>query len=212
MHPFVLCSGFRRYRRDRRQCNSEVSTRTRDDVGWEGGPGSIVGVGFCLKPLDPACPSGRANHDCLFIEGLANGNQACVDCSVRRLGSAALKAGSAFYIMTSAQDILRDLLLPSLCRNEYTRALLALCRYSIEPFRFALTICGVDSRMAAFASGDCRDFATWRKADKGHKKEQTTLCGPTLDGMLETLAAAALGDVDERRFRKNGGVFICHSR
>jgi hypothetical protein len=37
-------------------------------AGWRGGAGSLVGVGFCLKPMAPACPSGRANHDCVFFE------------------------------------------------------------------------------------------------------------------------------------------------
>ena len=33
----------------------------------------LLGLGFCLKPIDPedstgSCPSGRANHECIYLE------------------------------------------------------------------------------------------------------------------------------------------------
>lgn len=78
----------------------------------------LVSLGFCLKSLDPVCISGRSNHDCWYFENnLQLQTQdildCCRQCSLRRVGSAALAAGSILYIMTSARDILFDVFLPA---------------------------------------------------------------------------------------------------
>ena len=55
------------------------------------GKGSIVGVGFCMKPIEPLCPSGRFNHDCLYLESIlpTGANEmpdCCRGCYIRMLG------------------------------------------------------------------------------------------------------------------------------
>ena len=59
-HPLRSLRGLRRYLR------GEGAAELGEAHGGEA-PG-LVGVGFCLKPLDPPCASGRANHDCLYFE------------------------------------------------------------------------------------------------------------------------------------------------
>lgn len=161
---------------------------------WSGGSGSLVGVGFCLKPLAPACPAGRANHRCaLFDRGVSPGHKipaACRECRIRAFGEWARSIRSDFYIMTSAQDVLRHVLLPSLNQHRYSRALLVLCRYSFEPMRLALAIAGVDTLLMPLDRGDCRDYATWRQADLGDKTEQTEVSSWHRQWLVKGLSAA----------------------
>ena len=174
----------------------------------------MVGLGFCLKPIDPGCLSGRPNHNCLYFEeGLYLNSQAppecCRRCFIRKAGLLAFQSGCPLYIMTSAQDILEDFLLPSIRHNIYSKALL--CPYSIEPFRIALTICGLEAEMFPFVEGDCRDYKTWREADKGIKNERTRFNPDIHDSLINTLARARkMPDVLNRPVLKRGNIYFSH--
>jgi hypothetical protein len=160
-----------------------------------GGPGSIVGLGFCLKPLSPPCPSGRPNHDCLFLERLSGTEgarvpAACRPCAIREIGVAALDAGAGVYIMTSACDILLDVFEPALRRRAFSSGLFLLCGYSVRPFAAGLLAAGIRSRLVPFERGDCCDYRTWLLADRGIKDEQTAIAEPTHQEVIRMLAAA----------------------
>jgi hypothetical protein len=174
------------------------------------GPPSIVGAGFCLKPLNPPCPSGRANHDCRFLEGLAGPGAAdapapCRPCAIRTIGTRALRAGSAFYVMTSARDILDDVYVPALEAGRFRTGLFVLCRYSFKPFAVGLLASGMRARMLPLGRGDCRDYRTWLLADRGIKHEQTTMDGAAMAGMAGQFGGAAA--VEASRFERCGNVF-----
>ena len=161
-----------------------------------GAPPSIVGAGFCLKPVNPPCPSGRANHDCLCLERLAGADGAaipapCRSCTIREIGTRALHAGSAFYVMTSARDILDDVYLPALESRRFATGLFVLCRYSFKPFAVGLLASGMRARMLPLDRGDCRDYRTWLLADRGIKDEQTTLAGTAMASVAGLLGPAA---------------------
>jgi len=176
-----------------------------------GGGRSIVGLGFCLKPLVPPCPSGRPNHDCQFLENLPRFDgqaipAACEGCAIREIGLLALSAGTALYIMTSARDILLDVFVPALDRGRFTSGAFALCGYSVKPFAVGLLASGMRGWLFPFASGDCRDYKTWLLADRGIKDDQTSLAGPahrTIRGLLEN---AAEGPPVATQFEKRGHV------
>jgi hypothetical protein len=212
-HPLKTLSGLKRYAATHKK--SEHSQSLPEFV-WEGGPDSLVGLGFCLKPLDPACLSGRANHNCLYFEeGLHLLSQpppeCCRRCFIRDAGLLVFQSGGSLYIMTSARDILTDFLLPSIRRHAYFRALLGLCPYSIEPFRIALAICGVQAEIFPFAEGDCRDYHTWREADKGIKIERTRFNPDMSDSLIQTLTGArTLSDGLNKPIQKRGNIFFCH--
>jgi len=155
---------------------------------------ALVGLGFCLKPLDPGCPSGRANHDCAFFDHYDSRRAApvipaCRSCQIRILGQAALQSGCSLYIMTSAMDILEDVLLPALEKRRFRAALLALCRYSFAPIEIALALVGLDARLIPYAGGDCRDYRMWRQADRGIKEDQTRLETQDQEHILALLEA-----------------------
>lgn len=161
-----------------------------------GGPRSIVGVGFCLKPMDPPCPSGRFNHDCHALENLLSSEAsnipvACQQCAIREIGTLALRAGSAYYIMTSAKDILLDLFLPALNEARFSSGLFVLCRYSLQPFAVGLLAGGVRGWMFPFEKGDCRDYKTWLQADRGSKDERTEIKPTNQNTLREFLCSAA---------------------
>jgi hypothetical protein len=178
-------------------------------AGARGGPASVVGAGFCLKPLEPPCPSGRANHDCRFLEQLDAScgdivSAPCRDCAIRDLGLRALRAGSAFYVMTSARDILDDVYVPALDGRLFRRGVFVLCRYSFKPFAAGLLASGMSARLLPLGSGDCRDYPTWLLADRGIKAERSTVADPGLAGV-----PCALGDGPPQRatrFERRGNV------
>jgi len=158
-----------------------------------GEPPSIVGAGFCLKPVDPPCPSGRFNHDCVCLERLAGADGAavpvpCRSCAIRGIGTQSLRAGSAFYVMTSARDILDDVYVPALESRRFTTGLFVLCRYSFKPFAVGLMASGIRARLVPLGQGDCRNYRTWLLADRGIKGEQTTV-----DATASADVAARLG-------------------
>jgi hypothetical protein len=175
------------------------------------GAPSILGVGFCMKPIDPPCLSGRANHDCRYLERLhpcaASGlPECCGTCDVRRIGVMALDTGAAFYIMTSARDILLDVFVPALNEGTFPTGLFVLCRYSLRPFAAGLMASGMHARLFPFEKGDCRDYATWLQADRGIKEERTEISGPNRSTIRELCAQAVTGRFFDVRFEKRGNV------
>ncbi|HRX07464.1 MAG TPA: hypothetical protein P5306_10310 [Kiritimatiellia bacterium] len=158
-----------------------------------GGPRAVLGLGFCMKPLDPPCPSGRFNHDCACLEGRFGDGPlpaACRQCAIRELGLLALRSGAAVYIMTSARDILFDLYLPALRCRTFTTGLFTLCRFSLRPFAVGLLAAGLRGRMWPFESGDCRDYPTWLRADGGDKNDRTAISTAGHERLRDILLAA----------------------
>jgi len=173
-------------------------------------PLSIVGAGFCLKPTNPSCPSGRANHDCEFLERLAGADAAgvpapCRPCAIRDIGTRALRAGAAFYVMTSARDILDDVFVPAMTRGTFTTGLFVLCRYSFQPFAIGLLASGISGRLFPLEAGDCRDYRTWLLADRGIKAEQTAADGERM-GAIARLFDAAASPSGGVRVQRRGSV------
>jgi hypothetical protein len=149
---------------------------------------TLVGLGFCLKPLQPACPSERAHHDSRYLDEALHLNpkaapKVCRGCAIRKIATEAPAAGCDLYIMTSARDILHDLLKPAVEKPCFHRALLALCRYSIEPFRLA----GSVSKSPCFrlrkgtagpsASGAARIWAASPTEPASRKRMKRNSCG-----------------------------------
>ena len=202
-YPLRTWRGLRRFR---------ASERRETPFAFSGGPDSLVGLRFCLKPTDPPCLSGRANHECRYFEEAMHRDPVplpacCEDCQIRLIGERALEAGSDLYIMTSAQDILRDVLMPALEGRRFDRALLALCRYSFRPFRLALHIVGIEARLFAYQDGDCRSYRDWRRADKGFKDERTRLADVDRKTLLDLLTRKNGRGGGIHPFRWDGRVF-----
>ena len=181
--------------------------------GPPGGPRAIVGVGFCLKPLDPPCPAGRFNHDCRFLEewtgsGAREVPAPCRACAIRELGLLALRAGAAVYVMTSARDILFDLYVPARERRLFSAGFFVLCRYSLRPFAAGLLAAGLPGRLWPFETGDCRDDDAWRRADLGDKPERTVLSAATLESIRAALRAAPPAPAPAAGFEKRGQILF----
>jgi len=195
----------------------------------------LVAVGFCQKPLRqrPAigsaglrsagsaqdCPAGRYNHDCLHLSRLELNSKsqvryppACLNCSIRVLGHAALEARASFAVLTSAQDIAHDVLLPALEERRFKRVLFAICPYSVEPMSLALLVCGLEGYILPYKSGACADYRQWLRADGGDKPERTTLSAQSMAkllGLLERIAAGRRkhSDTTPVRYEQQNHVF-----
>jgi hypothetical protein len=137
----------------------------------------VVGMGYCQKPFDPMCPSGRFNHRCWYLtqRSTASLPEACSACRIREIAEHALPAGAAMHIMTSAVDIAHDLLLPGLRGSVSRSVILSICPYSVAPMTLAMNICRVQGLVLPYREGACADFAEWVRADEGDKPEQTCL-------------------------------------
>jgi len=105
--------------------------------------------------------------------------------------------------MTSARDVLFDVLLPALVHRRFSAALLTLCRFSQEPMFLALTIAGVQTRFVSFESGDCRDYVAWRRADLGDKPEQTSIA----DGERRRLLGVLNAGDSRPRIVRSGNIY-----
>jgi len=219
-HPLLTLAGARKYRRivlpARQPDLSPVDVHSRGEfAGLPPEEAWVVGLGFCEKPMDPPCPAGRFNHRCRLLEQeqSAPAPEPCHECRIAHVAAQALAAGASVYIMTSAEDIARDLLLPSLRAGAYRTAVLSVCRYSLPPFTLAMAICGVRGWVFTYSSGDCRDFAAWSRADIGLKQERTF---PSDEGrwrLVELLKEAAenrcaAGLQPARRFRWAGNLYV----
>lgn len=141
----------------------------------------LVAVGFCQKPLEPACPAGRPNHDCTYLDALDLGSgrasvqSACERCDVRSIGTLALRAGASMHIMTSALDIARDVMIPSVDQGRFRKVIMCLCPYSVQAIALPLIICGLEGYLVGYESGNCVDWERWLQADRGIKNEMTAM-------------------------------------
>ncbi len=151
--------------------------------------GWTVGMGFCEKPLDPPCPSGRFNHRCWLLEqpGIRDLPRPCMRCHVREISRHLWATGGRLYIMTSAEDIARDLLLPALRSSTGSYAVLSVCPFSIPPLTLAMTICQLYGWVLPYGRGYCCDFAAWTLADRGEKPEQTSLQDSSQQRLIQLL-------------------------
>jgi len=167
---------------------------------------TMVALGFCMKPLDPPCPAGRANHDCTYLERGVSAT-ACRGCPIGEAGRRVLAAGAPFYIMTSAQDILDDLFRPAIDEKRYRAGVFGLCRYSFDPFTVPLLIANMHGTLLPFEEGDCRDYPTWLRADEGDKEEQTCFLARHWSALLQSLPKAEDG-AGRTTWRKQGNVLV----
>jgi hypothetical protein len=188
-----------------------VSTCDDDPEQRLGEERALVGLGFCLKPMNPACVSGRFNHDCHYLENLLGSDSAempecCRQCAIREIGIVALRAGVSVYIMTSAKDILFDVFAPSLKRQRFASGLFVLCRYSLRPFAVGLNAAGVRGWMIPFGHGDCANYRTWLMADRGVKDDQTSVQPQSRKSILQILSSAKRESNGAKRFVREGNV------
>ena len=177
----------------------------------------LVGLGFCLKPYDPgseerSCPSGRENHDCLYLER-EEVRPACSGCSIFKIAGPCLEIGCPVYIMTSAKDMAEDFMLPQIKGGSFPAAILFLCPYSVQAIIPPLLICGVDSALLAYERGNCGGYKEWLRADRGVKEEQTSLTAESwskLFGLLDRLGDAGASprqSLKHHRFCRRGNIF-----
>lgn len=229
-HPLKAARGICRYRRFIKSHENDVAQGTRPvsipddavffwpDRSCSGKNRPLIGLGFCLKPVDATdlsrtCPSGQANHDCLYLES-GETRPVCAGCAIHEIGRSSLEAGCSVYIMTSARDIAGDFMIPQISRGSFPWAVLLLCPYSIRAIILPLLICGVEMLLLPYASGSCADYRQWLKADRGIKDERTTIDDVTrrrIHCLLEKLAggeAPSAGGRHYLRFRRAGNIFI----
>ena len=225
-HPANAIAGVSKYRRLVR-ANLEQSDTTMLFEGSEDDLVSrlatarrdlLVAVGFCQKPMDPPCPAGRPNHDCIFLEELdleeaaESVHEACLQCNVRTIGLQALRAGANMHIMTSALDIARDVMIPSTKHQLFSNAVMCLCPYSVQAIQLPLLICGIEGFLVGYSSGNCSDYEQWLRADRGIKKEITTLSASAYEKvvtLLDRLAAQReIEGVHYTRFLRRGNIYV----
>jgi hypothetical protein len=226
-HPIKAARGLRRYRRFVRSrtdiaADSESFLAIPDEeIYWHGIQAGetrpLVGLGFCLKPFDPkdpsaSCPSGRANHECLYL-GRGEMRPICAECAIHDIGCRCLAAGCPVYVMTSAADIAQDFMLPQINRGAFPSAILLLCPYSVQAIILPLFICAVDTLMLSYAAGSCADYGQWLKADRGTKEERTTISAESEERLLSVLGRLEArewregGKRKDRRFVRGGNIF-----
>jgi hypothetical protein len=230
-HPFRTLKGLLAYRRFSRQGHWDAEIIHLHDgeesalrAAAAGANGAfLVALGFCQKPLGvdgPTCPAGRFNHEChvlgrddvLDMEG-ERLPAACRDCDVRTIGVAALRAGAALYIMTSAADIARHLFIPTLAHARFQYGLFLQCPYSIPAMALPLLICGIQSILIEYRKGDCRDYAQFLLADEGTKYERTFLSRAARTyvlSFLQNITSTRMGSGGENplRFRREGALYV----
>lgn len=229
-HPLRAWKGMLAYRRFFRQGRwDERIARVYDGTEAEfreqilKAPGGfLVALGFCQKPVGTSgvgCPAGRFNHQCYVLarDDILDVPTArlaipCRDCDIRAIGVAALRAGAAVYIMTSATDIARHLFIPTLKSELFRYALFLQCPYSMPAMILPLLICGVQSLLVGYKEGDCRDYAQFLLADEGTKVERTFLTPATQAHILSFLHDVASARRDEgqysRRFQQQRSLYV----
>jgi hypothetical protein len=177
----------------------------------------LVAVGFCQKPLAPACPAGRPNHACVYLDelDLENGEHpthaACEGCDIRTLGTLALRAGACMHIMTSALDIARDVIVPNVDHVRFQNVIMCLCPYSVRVIALPLTICGLEGYLLGYRSGACTNWEQWHLADRGIKHEMTLLgtkAHADVVSVLERVANARTeAGLSYARFHREGNIY-----
>jgi len=125
---------------------------------------------------------------------------------IREIGTLTLRTGAAFYIMTSAKEILLDVFAPALDGGRFSSGLFVLCRYSLHPFAFGLLAAGIRGWLIPFEKGDCQDYKTWLQADRGVKEEQTEIDRPNRIHIRDILQTAAKEPLISARFERQGNI------
>ncbi len=171
----------------------------------------LIGLGFCLKPYIPdqaifSCPSGRANHDCLYLQD-GKTRQICLSCAIFIIACECLKKGFKVYVMTSAKDIAKDFLIPQIKLCKFPASILLLCPYSIQAILPALIFCEIDALLLAYNRGYCQDYKQWLMADRGMKVEMTALNKLSWDMILDLLRKSATSESRYHHFRREGNIF-----
>lgn len=207
-HPLKTLRAIQLARRATTAADGSVSTgKTAAKQGAR-----ITGVGFCLKPAENRCPSKGDLHGCRYLEqnyptDAAHMPAPCRECYIREIGAAALQSGGAFYVMTSARDILFDVFKPALDKGVFRRGRFLLCQYSFQPFLVGLYAAGIEGMLYPFCDGDCRDYKTWLKADKGIKYEQTKLTPETQAKLAEQIESEAGHAGTVVRIERRGNIY-----
>lgn len=173
--------------------------------------GPLLGLGFCLKPYNPkdstrSCPSGHANHECLYLENGKTQN-ICQGCAIYKIVKKGLESDCPVYIMTSAKDIAIDFLLPQINEGSFPAAFLLLCPYSVQAILPSLFICGTDTYLLAYDSGYCKDYKEWRLADLGTKQERTTLSKESSEKLFSLIGRTNIPEIPPPSFRRKGNIF-----
>jgi hypothetical protein len=171
----------------------------------------LIGLGFCLKPHDRednacSCPSGQANHECLYLER-GNTQNVCLGCAIHKIAKEGLTSRYSIYIMTSAKDIAVDILLPQINKGLFPAAILLLCPYSVQAILPSLFIGGIHAFLLAYDSGYCRDYKEWRFADLGTKEDRTTLSKKSMEKLLNLISQTDLPEIPLQSFRREGNIF-----
>lgn len=224
-HPLSAIAGIVRYRRLQRENRAQGSISLLSEWAEEEFVAQLTGaktellvaVGFCQKPLVPICPVRRPNHDCTYLDtlDLESGSEtvhpACEGCDIRTIGTLALRAGASMHIMTSALDIARDVMIPSIDRGRFRNVIMCLCPYSVQAIALPLTICGLEGYLVGYESGNCVDWEQWLQADRGVKNEMTAI-DPTAHArvvsFLERCAEArAVEGLRYARFERQGNIY-----
>lgn len=205
-HPLRTVKGFSRYMRSNEKL--EIPPAIEKNPAK-----SVVGLGFCLKPINPVCVSGRPNHDCYYLENILQFEhmempECCRSCLIREVGTLAVSEGYHFYIMTSAHDILFDMFLPALKSKRFTSAYLGLCRYSMAPFQIAMLIVGLKGHLIPYRKGDCLDYKSWRQADIGQKDEQTELANQDIEALFKLLGMDSERPGLQVEVKREGNIFL----
>lgn len=217
-HPWRTLKGLFEYRRFLKEGRREGGMTY---LLWEGeedflqditsGEGVLVGLGFCQKPFE--CPSKRPNHSCLYLSmlDLDQGEEwphpICRECKVAIMGKKALAAGANMHIMTSALDIAHDLMIPAIEEGRVKRVILCLCPFSVQAITLPLLICGIKGYLIEYSSGNCRNYQQWLLADRGIKKEMTTLRPEAYEKILSLLDLWDLSGPPCRRFQREGNIY-----
>ena len=220
-HPIKTATGLRDYHRfikssenlfpQYKKCLTIPDEEIFQDKIAQQKTGPLLGLGFCLKPYNPedgslSCPSGHANHECLYLERGETQN-VCFGCAIYKIAKQGLNFGCSIYIMTSAKDIAVDFLLPQINKGLFPAAILLLCPYSVQAILPSLFICGIDAQLLAYESGYCKDYKEWRLADLGTKQERTTLSKESQEKLLELLGKSRIPEVPLQSFRRGGNIF-----
>lgn len=193
-HPIKSFHGFASYRKIRQNLSERETIHFLNGTKrsflndlMETNERILVAAGYCQKPIkknesSQGCPSGQFNHDCVYLSRLDLKNtkedypaHICKTCDIGILGKKALNAGGYMHIMTSAREIIYDIFLPSIIQKRFRNAIFLLCPYSAEAIILPLMICDIKSMLVKYTEGQCNDFEDFTLADKGSKRERTSV-------------------------------------
>jgi hypothetical protein len=222
-HPVKTLKGLIRYRTFLMTNSSSQDSLYRSPAEnnvllkkMRGNPSNLlVGLGFCLKPFhskkpNSSCPSGRANHDCIYLDK-GETRPVCSSCAIFKISVNSLERDFRVYIMTSAEDMARDFLIPQIVSEKFPLSLLFLCPYSVQAILPALFICGAESFFVPYSKGNCKNYEQWRKADLGHKEEVTELDSETWEKVLDIFEHTDIAEPRPRSFKRVGNIFFPRS-